>query len=87
MAGGERQRIALGRALLRHPKLLILDEATSALDSASERNILARLRAIRPAPTIVLIAHRIENLAVCDRMIRLDTIGGKTIASASSPRH
>ena len=86
VSGGERQRIALARALLRHPKLLILDEATSALDSASERNILANLRAIRPSPTIVLIAHRIENLGVCDRMIRLESIGRKTIASASLPR-
>ena len=86
VSGGERQRIALARALLRHPKLLILDEATSALDSASERNILAKLRAIRPAPTIVLIAHRIDSLGVSDRVIRLETIGRKTIASASLPR-
>lgn len=86
VSGGERQRIALARSLLRHPKLLILDEATSALDGASERNILAKLRLIRPAPTIVLIAHRVENLGVCDRMFRLETIGGKTIASTPQPR-
>ncbi|HEY2446881.1 MAG TPA: ATP-binding cassette domain-containing protein [Rhizomicrobium sp.] len=83
VSGGERQRIALARALLRNPKILILDEATSALDSASERSILAGLRAIRPRPTIVLIAHRTENLEICDRLIRLEIVGANTIASQS----
>lgn len=80
-SGGERQRIALSRALLRRPGLLILDEATSALDGASERDILLRLRNLVPRPTIVLIAHRTENLALCDRVVRLETIGGVTVVS------
>jgi ATP-binding cassette subfamily C protein len=67
MSGGERQRIALARALLRKPQLLVLDEATSAIDSAGEREILLNLRSV-PA-TIVLIAHRMENLGLCDRVI------------------
>jgi ABC-type bacteriocin/lantibiotic exporter with double-glycine peptidase domain len=69
MSGGERQRIALARALLRSPRLLILDEATSALDTASERTVMATLAMLRPRLTIVAIAHRRENLDLCDRVI------------------
>jgi ATP-binding cassette subfamily C protein len=83
LSGGERQRVALARALLRNPRLLILDEATNALDSESEKAILARLRAMGPRPTIVLIAQRTENLDACDRVIRFDMLEGRTVASAA----
>jgi ATP-binding cassette subfamily C protein len=69
VSGGERQRMALARALLRRPGLLVLDEATSAIDSASEQRIMERILAIRPRPTIVLIAHRSESLALCERVL------------------
>jgi len=69
ISGGERQRIALARALLRRPRLLVLDEATSALDSSSEGAIFENLRAIANRPTIIVIAHRTENLDKCDRVI------------------
>jgi ATP-binding cassette subfamily C protein len=72
VSGGERQRIALARAILRRPRLLVLDEATGALDAAGEREVLEGLRAIRPRPTIVLIAHRAENLTLCDRIVRIE---------------
>jgi ATP-binding cassette subfamily C protein len=72
MSGGERQRIALARALLRKPALLVLDEATNAIDIASERQILERLEKLSPRPTIVLIAHRQESLARCDRVVMID---------------
>lgn len=71
-SGGERQRIALARALLRKPSFLILDEATSAIDIASEERVLARLAELPERPTIIMIAHRAESLAQCDRVIRLD---------------
>jgi ATP-binding cassette subfamily C protein len=51
---------------------LVLDEATSAIDVAGERQILARLRALAPRPTIIVIAHRAESLALCDRVFRLE---------------
>lgn len=72
VSGGERQRLALARAILRKPRLLVLDEATSAIDVAGEREILARLRALDPRPSIVMIAHRAESLALCDRIIRIE---------------
>jgi ATP-binding cassette subfamily C protein len=69
VSGGERQRLALARAILRRPRLLVLDEATSAIDAAGEREILKRLGALVPQPTIVLIAHRAESLALCERVL------------------
>jgi ATP-binding cassette subfamily C protein len=83
VSGGERQRIALARALLRRPEVLILDEATSAVDLEGERAIFARLQAIRPRPTIVLVTHRTESLALCDRVLRLDS-GGPAVAEQGS---
>jgi len=72
VSGGERQRIALARAILRKPRLLVLYEATSAIDVSGEHEIVERLRALTPRPTIVIIAHRAESLALCDRMLRFD---------------
>ena len=72
LSGGERQRIALARAILRRPDLLVLDEATSAIDPESERAIMSRLRALQPRPAMLVISHRAETLAMCDRIISVD---------------
>jgi ATP-binding cassette subfamily C protein len=69
LSGGERQRLTLARALLRKSPLLILDETTSAIDVAAERAVLEALAALPWRPAIVLIAHRAESLALCDRII------------------
>ena len=69
VSGGERQRIALARALLRKPRLLVMDEATNAIDVDGERTVLERVLATRPRPTIVIVAHRAETLALCDRVV------------------
>ncbi len=80
VSGGERQRLALARAILRRPRLLLLDEATNAIDIAGERDILERLRALTPRPTIVVIAHRAESLALCDRLLRFEA--GRCVPAA-----
>jgi ATP-binding cassette subfamily C protein len=72
VSGGERQRFALARGLLRKPTLLVMDEATNAIDIDGERVLLERLRAFSPRPTIVLIAHRAETLALCDRVLQME---------------
>lgn len=72
VSGGERQRIAVARALVRNPCMLILDEATNAIDVAGERHLIDSLLALAPRPTIVMIAHRVESLERCDRLIRLE---------------
>jgi len=69
LSGGERQRLTLARALLRKAPLLMLDETTSAIDVPTERILLYRLAALPWRPTILLIAHRAESLALCDRII------------------
>jgi ATP-binding cassette subfamily B protein/subfamily B ATP-binding cassette protein MsbA len=72
LSAGQRQRLAIARAVLREPDLLILDEATSHLDSRSERQIqqaLARLRADR---TVLVIAHRLSTVVSADRILVLE---------------
>ena len=80
ISGGERQRLCLARAVLRRPLLFVLDEATSAIDVAAERNIIKAMLDSKPRPTIVMIAHRDQSLADCDRLLRLQ--GGRAVADA-----
>jgi ATP-binding cassette subfamily C protein len=72
LSGGERQRLAIARALLRKPQLLILDEATNAIDQASEGDLLQRLAALDPRPTILIVAHRESSLRLCDTLIHVE---------------
>lgn len=77
LSGGERQRLALARALIRQPRLIVLDEATNALDLATEARIMQRLAALPGNPTLIVIAHRTETLAMCTRQLRFD--GGELV--------
>ncbi len=69
---GQRQLLALARALVRNPRVLILDEATSALDPASEAQLLANVRRSAKGRTIVLVTHRPAVLQACDRVVLLE---------------
>jgi len=72
LSGGQVQRIALARALVRDPALLILDEATSALDSESESLIQKAIESIIGQTTILAIAHRLSTISKADNIVVLD---------------
>jgi ATP-binding cassette subfamily B protein len=72
LSGGEKQRVAIARTLLKNPPVLILDEATSALDSRTEAGIQATLEAIEAGRTTIVIAHRLSTIVDADEIVVLD---------------
>jgi len=72
LSGGEKQRIAIARVILKNPRILIFDEATSALDSNSEQAILRELRAIAADHTTLVIAHRLSTIVDADQILVLE---------------
>ena len=72
LSGGEKQRVAIARTLLKNPAILIFDEATSALDSRTERDIQRELEAIAAQRTTLVIAHRLSTIVSADQILVLD---------------
>jgi ATP-binding cassette, subfamily B, heavy metal transporter len=72
LSGGEKQRVAIARTLLKNPPILILDEATSALDSRTEAEILDTLARISARRTTISIAHRLSTIVDADQIIVMD---------------
>ena len=72
VSGGEKQRIAIARALLKRSPFLVFDEATSALDSHSEQAVMGAIRAVAKAHTAFVIAHRLSTVVDCDRILVLE---------------
>ncbi len=72
LSGGEKQRVAIARTLVKNPPILLLDEATSALDTRTEQEILGTLKRLAQGRTTIAIAHRLSTIADADRIIVLD---------------
>ena len=76
-SGGEKQRMAIARTILRNPRVLILDEATSALDTRTERAVQAELDRLAEGRTTITIAHRLSTVQEADQILVLD--GGRLV--------
>jgi len=77
LSGGEKQRVAIARTILKNPAILLFDEATSALDTHTEREIQANLREVSRGRTTLVIAHRLSTVIDADEILVLD--GGQII--------
>ena len=77
LSGGEKQRVAIARTLVKDPPILLLDEATSALDTRTEQEILGTLKRLARGRTTIAIAHRLSTIADADRILVLE--GGQLV--------
>jgi ATP-binding cassette, subfamily B, bacterial len=77
LSGGQAQRLALARAFLRDPRVLILDEATSELDTETERSVLDEVYSERGRRTLIVVAHRMETVVSADQIAVMD--GGRLV--------
>ena len=71
LSGGEKQRVAIARTILKGPRIILLDEATSALDTETERNIQASLAKVCAQRTSIVVAHRLSTIVGADQILVL----------------
>ncbi len=76
-SGGQRQRLAIARALYRKPQILVLDEATSALDNDTEASVMEAIEGLYGTMTMIIIAHRLTTVKKCDAIYEI--IDGKAV--------
>ncbi|MDO9236829.1 MAG: ABC transporter ATP-binding protein/permease [Aquabacterium sp.] len=84
LSGGEKQRVAIARTLLKNPPILVFDEATSALDSANERAIQAELSAVAHGKTVLVIAHRLSTIVHAHEILVMEL--GRIIERGTHPQ-
>ena len=83
LSGGQRQGVAIARAVINDPSILLLDEPTASMDHSSEEDIKKRLREFIPGKTVILISHRTSLLDLVDRIIVMDA--GRIVADGPTP--
>jgi ABC-type bacteriocin/lantibiotic exporter with double-glycine peptidase domain len=71
LSEGQKQKIAIARALFKRPKILVLDEAMSAMDSQSEEKIISNIKERYKAMTVIIVSHRFSTIKGCDRALYL----------------
>ena len=69
ISGGEKQRIAIARSLIKNPEIIVLDEATSGLDSFTEKKIYQTIKKLKK--TVIVVSHRVNSLNFCDKIYHL----------------
>ena len=83
LSGGEKQRVAIARCLLKNPPIVLLDEATSALDSATEVAVQAALEKLGSGRTQLVVAHRLSTIAGATQILVMDT--GRLVERGTHP--
>ena len=73
LSGGQRQRIGIARALYQEASLLILDEATSSLDMITEKKVMNAIFESKKKITLIIVAHRLSTLTICERVINMES--------------
>ena len=66
LSDGQKQKIAIARAIIMKPKILILDEAMSSMDSASEERIIRGIKELLPESLVIIVSHRLSSVMACD---------------------